>query len=351
MAYIFPIDPVDGQLYPNPAIAGSLQYIWNEGQYAWLIYSPLGVQSVSGVLPIVVSNGDDDAVVSILNATVSTAGAMSPEDKVKLDSLPTSFGSVTSVAAGPGLLTDRPGNAPITTTGTIRLLPPAGTAIGGVKAGAGINIAADGTISSNTGTVTSINCVDGIIAAPNPITAVGTIALRPASNLLIGGVIVGAGLSVDGAGLLRVSQDILVRANGIAAWGTFALQFDKSPPVFLLQDSYNVQSVAYIGGPNAVARITFQTPLTDNSYSFLANARVYTSNPDPGTGFVEQDSTVVSGKFKTATYADIAIATTYTTNNAVAGGTTVWNNWGSSRLVATHSPYEIDFAAFDTRVI
>ena len=157
MAYIFPIDPIDGQLYPAPAIPGSLQYIWNAGQNAWLIYSPLGVQSVSGQLPIVVTNNNDNPVVSILPATVTTAGSLSPTDKAKIDNLPTSFGSVTQVAAGRGLVTSQPGNAPITTTGTIDLLPPAGSTIGGVKAGDNVTIAVDGTISSTGGTVTSIN--------------------------------------------------------------------------------------------------------------------------------------------------------------------------------------------------
>jgi hypothetical protein len=57
-------------------------------------------------------------------------------------------GTVTAVICGPGLGSPASGNT-ISTSGTIRLLPPTsdGLSLGGVKAGANINIAFDGTIS------------------------------------------------------------------------------------------------------------------------------------------------------------------------------------------------------------
>lgn len=55
-------------------------------------------------------------------------------------------GTVTAVTSGPGLGSPATGNT-ISTFGTIRLLPPTGTSLGGVKQGANINIAFDGTIS------------------------------------------------------------------------------------------------------------------------------------------------------------------------------------------------------------
>jgi hypothetical protein len=60
---------------------------------------------------------------------------------------------VTSITAGTGL-----SGGTITSTGTIALLPPTGGAIGGVKAGTNITIAADGTISASGGggTITSV---------------------------------------------------------------------------------------------------------------------------------------------------------------------------------------------------
>ena len=63
----------------------------------------------------------------------------------------TSLGTVTSVTAGVGLGAPATGNS-ITSSGTINLLPAVGsTTIGGVKAGANVTIAADGTISSSGG--------------------------------------------------------------------------------------------------------------------------------------------------------------------------------------------------------
>ena len=59
-------------------------------------------------------------------------------------------GTVTAVTAGPGLGSPATGNT-ISTSGTIRLLPPTGTSLGGVKKGAGIDIAFDGTISVTPG--------------------------------------------------------------------------------------------------------------------------------------------------------------------------------------------------------
>jgi hypothetical protein len=57
-------------------------------------------------------------------------------------------GTVTAVTAGPGLGSPASGNT-ISTSGTIRLLPPTtdGLSLGGVKRGANIDIAFDGTIS------------------------------------------------------------------------------------------------------------------------------------------------------------------------------------------------------------
>ena len=55
-------------------------------------------------------------------------------------------GTVTGVTAGPGLGAPASGNI-ISTSGTLSLLPPTGTSLGGVKAGTNVSIAFDGTIS------------------------------------------------------------------------------------------------------------------------------------------------------------------------------------------------------------
>jgi hypothetical protein len=59
-------------------------------------------------------------------------------------------GTVTAVTAGPGLGNPATGGT-ISTSGTLRLLPPTGTSLGGVKQGTNVNIAFDGTISVTPG--------------------------------------------------------------------------------------------------------------------------------------------------------------------------------------------------------
>ena len=61
-------------------------------------------------------------------------------------------GTVTAVTAGPGLGAPATGNT-ISTSGTLRLVPPTtdGLSLGGVKAGANVSIAFDGTISVPSG--------------------------------------------------------------------------------------------------------------------------------------------------------------------------------------------------------
>jgi hypothetical protein len=345
MAYLFPINPVDGQLYPSPAIAGSLQYIWVAGQNAWLIYSPLGVQSVSGSLPIVVTNNTDNPVVSILPATISAPGSMSAADKTKIDGLPNIVGTVLSVAAGTGLSTNLPSNVPITSSGTIQLLPPAGTAIGGVKQGTNITISPDGTISGNAGTVKSINCVDGIIGAPNPITETGTIALRPASTLLIGGVIVGRGLSVDGAGLLSLASNIY--SNGVVAWGCFANNRTAPVPTFALKEGFNISSISYVGGPRPVARIAYVGALPDTNYAVTTAADTFW---ETGTPDNVQLSTVLNYTGKTITSIDLKSQSIYTLNNTGSSNTIIWNTWNSNGPGGAGCFQEFDFQALDTRV-
>jgi hypothetical protein len=67
-------------------------------------------------------------------------------------------GTVTSVVTGPGLGAPSTGNS-ITTTGTIKLLPPTfdGAQLGGVKKGANIDIAIDGTIRVTDGAFLQLN--------------------------------------------------------------------------------------------------------------------------------------------------------------------------------------------------
>jgi len=98
--------------------------------------------------------------VSLPLATTTTPGVIQVGTGLSVDAqglLTTSnVGTVTAITPGEGLGAPATGNA-ITTSGTIRLLPPTGTGIGGVKAGANVSIGTDGTISVPAGTFISTN--------------------------------------------------------------------------------------------------------------------------------------------------------------------------------------------------
>lgn len=88
-------------------------------------------------------------------ATTTSLGAVQIGSGLAIDGtgvLSAITGTVAAVTAGPGLGAPVTGNT-ITSTGTISLLPPSGTSLGGVKAGANISIAADGTISIPSGSI------------------------------------------------------------------------------------------------------------------------------------------------------------------------------------------------------
>jgi hypothetical protein len=172
MALVFPPNPVDGQLYPNPPEPGVQQYIFNATKGTWLTIVK-GLAGIKAEEPIFLSGPEQDPTINIRPATTTESGYLSAIDKRKLDSVPETVGSVTEVTAGVGLGAPGTGDS-VTTTGTINLLPannariggvvpgvglqvspegrmdikpPASLAIGGVKQGNGINIATDGTIS------------------------------------------------------------------------------------------------------------------------------------------------------------------------------------------------------------
>jgi len=93
-------------------------------------------------------------------ATANSLGVVSVGPGLSVNSsgvLSTSnVGTVTAVTAGAGLGSPATGNV-ITTSGTLQLLPPTGTSLGGVKQGPGIDIAFDGTISVTPGSLLSTN--------------------------------------------------------------------------------------------------------------------------------------------------------------------------------------------------
>jgi hypothetical protein len=105
--------------------------------------------------------------------------------------------AVIFVSTGVGLT-----GGPIISSGTIALLPPTASNIGGVKAGNNITIAADGTISATppgVGTITGVTPGAGLTGGGTSGNV--TIGLTPATETTIGGVSVGDGLIIVGANL------------------------------------------------------------------------------------------------------------------------------------------------------
>lgn len=173
MALNFPANPVDGQLYPDPAVPGATQYIYNSAKGTWLTVFK-GVEKIAAKNPIYLIGTEASPTVAIYEATPTQGGYMTAADKRRLDTLPDVPGTVTSITAGPGLGAPNTGDT-IIESGTIRLLtanytrlggviigeglfadaqgvvsvtPPVGSKIGAVKAGENITISSDGTISA-----------------------------------------------------------------------------------------------------------------------------------------------------------------------------------------------------------
>lgn len=152
MALNFPSNPVDGQLYPNPAVPGAQQYIYNSEKGTWLTVFK-GVERVSANSPLFTTGSQNSPTINILPATPTEGGFMTAADKAKLDDLDPSGGTVKSVTAGTGLGAPASGDE-ITETGTIDLLPSNSLRLGGVKPGANVSVSTDGTLTvNNAGTV------------------------------------------------------------------------------------------------------------------------------------------------------------------------------------------------------
>ena len=93
--------------------------------------------------------------------------------------------------------------------GQLTLSPPQGTGIGGVKAGSGVAIAPDGTLTAtgSGGTITSVGAGTGLGGGGS--TGAVSLFLRPATTNTIGGVYPGENVTVDPDGRINVSNAAL----------------------------------------------------------------------------------------------------------------------------------------------
>lgn len=208
-ALTFPLNPFNGQLYPTSPLPGEIQYQYDAAINMWRLLGaasgvipgiygsatkiPVFEVSATGVILNITetlvqsATTSQPGLVQLVNDTVtadSSKALTAAMGKFLQDQIDAGVGSVSQVSTGPGLT-----GGPITSTGTISLLPPTGGNIGGVKAGTNIAITADGTISAvgvGTGTVSQVST--GLGLNGGPITSIGTIALSPATSSTIGGV-------------------------------------------------------------------------------------------------------------------------------------------------------------------
>ena len=122
-------------------------------------------------------------------------------------------GTVTQVNAGVGL-----SGGTITTIGTIDLVPATNSSLGGIKVGANLIVAPDGTLSAlppNPGTITSVTAGSGLTGGG----AAGavTLNLQPASTSTFGGVVINpvGGINVVG-GQISIAQATTASIGGLA---------------------------------------------------------------------------------------------------------------------------------------
>lgn len=200
----FPINPQDGQLYPDPPIPGNQQYVYSEAKGTWLtVFQGLG--GVTASSPIYLTGSAQVPDINIYPATPFRAGSLSAADKAKLDSLSPSSGTVTKIVAGVGIGMPfgndeitvegtvnllpanfariggvRPGvGCTVNTEGTLNLAPPSGVNIGGVKAGTGVTIGSDGTLSIATGATYKV--LDNISTLFNGVSTTFQLRIRNAA--------------------------------------------------------------------------------------------------------------------------------------------------------------------------
>jgi hypothetical protein len=199
-------------------------------------------------------------------------------------------GTVSQVTAGVGL-----SGGTIVTTGTIDLVPATNSSLGGVKVGANLLIAPDGTLSAlppNTGTVASITVGTGLSGGgPGPNV---TINLDAASTTQFGGVtisptggidVVGGQISVaqattsqKGGSTLATGAEVIAGtdANKIVTPATLAAKTATTTRQGIVQLSDSVAS------PNSAVAATQTAAFTANSAAAAAQATANAALPKAG---------------------------------------------------------------------
>ena len=168
----------------------------------------LAVASTAALGGVVVGTGhtvNAGGTLSVVPATTTALGGvvigpgLITNSGGTISTVGTGSGSVTEIFSGAGL-----SGGPITTTGTLALIPATTAALGGLIVGAGLATNAGGTVSTtNAGSVTEI--FSGVGLTGGPITGTGTLAVIPATTAALGGVVIGGGITVNSGGTISAS--------------------------------------------------------------------------------------------------------------------------------------------------
>jgi hypothetical protein len=168
----FPLNPINGQQYPDPAVIGVNVYRYDSAANTWRLLGRAG-SAIPGTY------GDNTTCVEV---TIDAAGTIQ-----QIFNRPITRATNTAY----GLI--RPGVGLIVASGSdgnIDLLPPIGPSIGGVKPGSNVAISGDGTISVASATtlvpgIVQLNDTTASSSTTQALTAAAGKALQDQINALI----------------------------------------------------------------------------------------------------------------------------------------------------------------------
>ena len=258
-ALVFPSNPINGQLYPDPSVSGVSSFRYDSGAGTW---RPTGTTGVS--TPSVTSTSGSYLCLSgVTPGTYTNATVTVNAQGLVTYAANGNLGTVSYVATGTGLA-----GGPITSSGTISLAVATTSALGGVKPdGTTITILPDGTISApgtqnwtRTGTVLS------------PTVAGDQVQISISSSIITPGLSLVGKPTVGFGSLSAASENMFFAVNG-----TEYLNFSAGG---LQLKSVNVQALR-IGGvgnsPLDIQSVIVQPLFGGNQFFNIG----FTTNPAP----------------------------------------------------------------------